>query len=586
MSNSYPLVSFGLDDTRIKDAATTADGSSGDTPAFYFCTVDDLITNTTTVVPYSTFEPNFWVLDGSFHFMPTNPHIGFLGDILSDSSGSTYGDAIVIINFSVLQTINSITAIFDKESNNWCTWLSFAFYNGASLVYSSPVLNPTSTNFTFTQTVTNFNILYIAMSKTNNPYRFPRMKGFDFNTVTHLDSTKIKSAKILEEVSPISATLTMNTFELDLLLNNNEFSVTNPVSFYADLAYYNMPFMVYEVIDGVTIFMGQFYLQNWDSPSTREISFHCIDAVGLLDNIPFFGWVTSGGARSLPTVLTEVMKNSGVQYQLLGSLSTYILWEGYIEPCSVRQALQIILMACHAKAVCHGSYKIVISSVLLPVTGGYGDWQYIIPLSSEKIDRVDLLPLVTNVKYTRHLLTDDGSATGIVTIYSQYLVAGTYHIKFPVPEGGCVEVLLTGATYITPLGWNDNAAFYASILVSSSGTVTIQAVTGPTWKYDMFPNSYIVPPTIPTVGYSNVVEIDNTLTAEVAINDEGDANWLFDYFSQRYRQRCKVYEIVVAAGDLVQVDSQDGQAIFGSVERSELELVGLRCSVDIIGILI
>ncbi len=260
---SYPLVSFGLDDARIKNIATF--NKAEPTPPN--TNFSDLQTGITTVVPYATFEPNFWALNGTYHFMPASPHVGYFGPSISNGSGTISGyDGNFQIQLSSPQNLTSFTLHFDNTSSNWCSQINVAFLDPSLSVIYQTTFYPTGVDFTITYNIPNCNTIYVNLQITNNPYRFARLTGVYFNAVTHLDGTKISDAKITEEFSPISATLTANKLELDLLLDNSDFSVVNPNSLYANLPQ-GMPFTVYEVVDNVSVLMGMFYYLHWDNPS-------------------------------------------------------------------------------------------------------------------------------------------------------------------------------------------------------------------------------------------------------------------------------------------------------------------------------
>jgi hypothetical protein len=579
---SYPLVSFGLDDTNIKDKGIASDGGA-DTPAFAFCTINDLITGIQTVAPYATFEPNYWALDGSYHFMPTSPHIGWLGSILSNSSGVAFGDATIVIDFTALQSVTSLTLHFDKPSNNWCSTIEVSFLDsGFSSIYTTTV-NPTSIDYTLTHTVSNFNHIYIYLRVTNNPYRFPRLTGIDFNEVTHLDGAKISDAKITEEFSPISETLTANSLELDLRLDSSDFSITNPASPYANLVD-RMPFMVYEVVDNVTNFMGQFYLNTWEnpSPSSQVVKFNCIDAIGLMAKIPFYGWIRTGsGVNSLSSILSYMFTACNLKYSIDASIPSYYV-VGELEPSSMRDALQKLAFACRLSVKTVGSYKVIVDTTMATNLPAYlisGDQQYTVSLSQEQIKKVSLLPVYDEMKCTQNQYADSGA--GLSTIYSQSLAIGKYVIPFPQPQGA---LILSGAAWVTPAGWNDGGAWNAVINVTSPGTVTITSSGNmiESSNAGIYGNS---------TNPQKVAEVDcgANLTSGLisgTMGLVGMATWMNDYYSSRYYQKSTVFSLICHAGDIVLIDSTDTKHILGIIESASIDLVGLRTEIEVVGTLL
>jgi hypothetical protein len=429
------------------------------------------------------------------------------------------------------------------------------------------------------------------------------MKGFDFNTVTYLDSTKIKSAKITEEFSPISATLTSNSFDLDLLLDSSDFSITNPASPYANLAD-RMPFRVYEVIDGVTSFMGQFYLDTWDNVSEREVTFSCLDAISLLAKMPFYGWGNAPG--KIPDIFASIFAGTGIAYSLdpwiISHAETYgtTTYEinGVLEPgMTIRDVIQKIAFACRFSITCSKSYKIVVTptpAAFLPAYLGVGDENYDIQLYQEKIEQVKLLPKIDAVKISSNW--DNELGTGQV-IYSQALGIGSHIINL---NGGWGNIVLSNAPSSPSVPWikwspagngwmgdpSAGEAFYAFVTLTAADTVVLWGAVS--MGKNPYSNNVSIVGTVSAT--SKTVEIDSSIyitygMTEQQMSFDAQAQWVYDYYSARYYQKSKVYGIECHAGDLVYIDSLDGKHILGIIEKAAIELTGFRTVIEVTGTL-
>ena len=582
MSNSYPLVSFGLDDTNIKNKISSVTDIYGYLTFHQsFCNLNDLQTGNKTIVPYATFEPDYWLLDGSHHFMPSTPVIGTMANALSNSSRMVPGFFLISIFFTTIQSIRYLTLFFDVDNNEWCDSVQIDFWTAGAVNLFSTTLTPSSPTYTLDcgSTITGIDHINIQLNRTSKAYRFARLTGIDFNAVTHLDGAKIKSAKILEEISPISSTISSNTFDLDLILNTNEFSITNPSSPYTNIPE-KMPFMVYEVVDNVTQFMGQFYLDKWENNvSERVASFHCIDAIGLLAGIPFYGWNLY--ITSIVTKLTHLMTLSGlsmygVSLDIDPVVSSYT-GTGDIEPGSLRDALQQIAFACQLTVDCSRDYKIKIYPTIVAndmVTVGVPH----ITNSQQAIQQVTHLPSTDWVKIARRVYTAVGATP--VAIYSAYLAAGTYVIPFNSPISYAYSGLIFVAEYI-----NSSAIYWnVVIVVSSPGTITINsygAAVLTAQPPQIYPPSY--PFNAPTT--NNVVEINPTLTSDLGAsnNDFLQAFWVYRYYYSRYYQKSKTFGSATPVGTAIQIDSLDGATIYGVIERNNIDLMGFVTTLEVTG---
>ena len=594
MTASYPLVRFGLDDTNLKDKISSITDSYGVVPKFSSCNLNDLgAMGNITIKPYATFEPDFWVLDGNYHLMPASPKIGFMGSALSNGSGVLTSTSVVSFFFSPVQDFTSITLHFGESDNQWCNNVVVDFRDAGGASLYSVTIYPTSTKYTVTHTVTGCDHLNITLAGTNLAYRFPRLTAIDFNVVTWLDSTKIKSAKILEEVSPISSTLTVNTFDLDLLLDNADFSITNPSSPYALPE--KMPFMVWEVLNNETNFMGQFYLEHWDNQVSRVVSFHCIDAMGILEKVPWYGWVgTAGvGVSIVKTILDFLFSQAGMSYTCPADLSTFNIY-GYITPSSTRDALQQIAMMCRLTVNCARSYKVKITHTTLAFD--LYVWDYIVGLNNEKIDSVKLLPLVDCTK--TGFTGIDPTPGGFIQVYdNSNIPLGKNVIALSSNQNPITTIFRHDIsspsaiiTELTPANWNDVGAYFYLANVTLSGDLGVGSNDSLGHSGEMIPGQ-------PSFFYYNPLSTQQKIV-EIAYNilcDGGSGSpylqhgsfgsWIFKYFAQRYIQKTRIYNSLIGAGNSVYLTSYNDQYLSAVVEKAEIELVGLRTDIEAIGII-
>ncbi len=582
---SYPLISFGLNDAPTKAGISSVVdiyGIPSGSNKWSFSNLNDLSVGNKTVVPYATFEPDYWVLDGNHHFMPATPKIGYMDSYLSDASGNTNTDVVTIF-FSALTTVQNMTLYFDVNQGEWCSSIKVeAFTGGGSLIAGTGTVSPTSSIYQVSLTAANADHVNITIYKTSHAYRFARLTGIDFGDttgyVTILDKTKIKSAKITEEFSPICETLTANSLDLDLVLSTSDFSVVNPSSPYLNLQQYT-PFTVYEVFNNEYNLFGVYYLDGWDNGSTpQEIIFHCYDAIYRLGKLPFYGFIYGGLALS--SFISYLFANTGINYTLTASGLTTIV---YMPPASLRDALQQLGMAFRMSILTSGSLVVKLAPVVLAkdtITPSYT-----IGLSNEWIEQVKLLTPVAGVRMRENGWINIVPPPALATIYTASLGVGDYVVTFNQnnPYG---PLTISGATFDSPIPFNGgytNMNYYCKFTVSSPGTVTVQS-NGLAQSMNIEDILY-EPGTIPTA--VQIVDINETVDSNVGAGTRLDqATWIYGYYSQRYWQSANVFGMIVHAGDVIQIASQSGKNLMACIEKAEIELVGLKSDIEVVGRLI
>lgn len=606
LNPSYPIVSFGLDDRRVKNNISTievVDGTVLPTPPY--TNFSDFETGDKTMKPYATYEPDYWVLDGNYKFMPSgNLHTGYWAANLSDAAGNTYHNSTlyVEIDFSASQSLSSLALHFDEAGNEWCSHITIFYIDhlGSSTIRS---YSPTQSVYSFPVNLSDVQKLYIFLTSTVHPYRFPRLTAIDWNATTWLDSSKIKDAIITEEYSPISDTLTANSLELDLIFDTSSFSIVNPDASYTALTVQGMPFTVYEVVNNVSNFMGVFFLESWDNgdATDRVVKFTCLDTMGLAGRLPFYGWVQNIG--EFPTMMDYVLKKlSGLNYGYDSGVDTYTFYPpdtpnqaAYLEPSSVRDFLQKCAMALRLGVTCRtGSiYFSKKPATKIPAYLSDGDQDYSITLSQEKITKVSLLPLVTGVKFVWNFVLYPYPVSSVIA-FQKSLSSGNYIVSFERMRAGVFGTApaISGASWNTPGGsgdWERVGAFAYDFYVSSAGTVTIADLQDmEAYSNALFQKVLTLKPIVANAPVEKYAEVDATVMAGTgapfasALNS-GQAQWLADYFSTRYYQDATVFETIVHAGDIVKIDSLSGKHIIGIIESATINLVGLRSDIQVVG---
>ena len=446
-----------------------------------------------------------------------------------------------------------------------------------------------------------------------------------FGSVTFSKDT-IKSAVLLEEHDPISATLPIGTLTLTLYSDDTGFVLINPVGDYL-MFQSGQPLVVYETIGSSSVLIGQFYVDVWENVSQSLNKLVCVDLLGILDKLEYNGgmWLN---AVSLDVLLSTVLDGAGMAYELDPELDGKQV-KGWIPICTYREALQQIAFAVGASVTCArqgGFIKISKAQLVGTVfTGGLcgvpscgqsrirarawrpnawvsnsdsgyldtgvlcgisscgqsrilakkfrrGAWRLEVPEiyvpSSEKVSSGQSLllkPQVTGVNVKSH---DWVEGIESINLYEGVLSAGTHKIVFSKPS---YNLSITGATI------GDFGANYAWVTVATDGIVSL---TG--FQYTDTSKNFGV---YMLGGYQkeNVLLVPDAFLVSSSEGEE-TAQRVYDYYQQRYIQKSSLIVPVAAVGNLVSIDTFYSQHIRGVVERLETDLsLGFVASVSIVG---
>lgn len=564
MTRATPLVAFGLYALTIKQDATL---DCSDLQSF--SKLADLKTGNVTRRPYITFEPDFWLLDGGYKFQPVNEtvvHVGLMSSSMSDASGNFSVAPVLTANFSNIHTTNGLTIRGNQYSNDYPSSVTIAFYDASNALIRSDIYSPTSWEFSTNQAVDDFKKIVITFNSTNKPYRYLRMTGVDFGKLTYFSGSDIKSAVVVEEVDPLSIKLPIDTFELSLFSSESTFSIINPSGDYSMLQN-KQPLAVYEIVGNDQVFIGQFYLEKWENPSDNEISFSCVDNIGILDTLPYMGGLWTSPVL-LEDLLLSIMSDANVSYDLDTALyGTEV--QGWIPVCTYREALQQIAFASGAYVTCSraGIIQIIKTTLAADLTS----YEYAITKAEKGLDQsLTLKALVTGVELVAHNYV---SNTDVKELYNGYLAVGIHTVTFGQPMH---DLSVSGGT-ITESGAN-----YAVITVAVAGTIVL---TGQGYS-DTLQLKSVYNTTLDANVNKNILSIDKATLVNIN-NGDVIVQRVYDYYQQRYLQKVKLYSPTSEVGKSVLVDTLYNQQIGGVTEKMTLDLAGgFTVKSEIVGVVI
>lgn len=571
MTVTSPQVSFGLYALEIK-----ADGMPSATDVQDFANLNDLRTGNTTSRPFATYEPDFWLLDGGYKFLPdttTDVHVGLMSLSMSDENGVFDTPPVLTINFHMMMTLEEVPIYstqglvlhFAEYSDDYANSITVAFYDSSGSLIRSDAYAPTSWNFATDQVVDDFKKIIITFNSTNKPYRYLRLRGIDYGELILFDGTDIRSASVVEEINLLSTEVPAGTLELTIHSDDADFSLINPAGIYAALSE-RQPLSVHEIVGYQSVYIGQFYLDTWENVSDTLIKFNCVDLLGVLDSQTCYGgiWLTPITVKNLIANLLEPIYAA---YDLDTNLEA-IEVTGWLPAGTYRQALQQIGFAIGAYVTCARSGAIKIQQSVLaedatPI--------YTITKAEKGQDQsLTLTTRVTGVEVTAHNYVSTSDA---IQLYNGTLAVGTYTITFTQPVH---DLAITGANLVI------GGVNYAIIEVTSPGTVTLNGEL----YIDTAQVYGVYDTTLSSTTKTNVLSITDATLVNSG-NVQEITQRVYDYHQQRYLQKLRMYAPLAEVGNAVLIDTLYDAQVQGIIEKMELDLTGgFIAQAEVLGVIV
>lgn len=537
------------------------------------CDLTDVATGLGVARKWATFEPDSWLLDGSYHIMPaTDANVGIISDTITNVSGGFAVEPSLRIDFDTdYDLLYGITLKFSEITGDYCNDLNIEFYDSGDVLLDDDNYTPDDYEYFCelpSTPISSVAYVVITFLSTNKAYRHLRLTDILFDTINFSDS-EIQKAILTEKIDPTSLTLPSNYIEVGIKSSTKSFSILDSTSLYY-LLKAKQPVYVYETIDGTEYFCGKFYLDSWNSLTEKTLEFSAYCIIELTERVDALGYyyntVTSTHRDALE-VLGYLFDDAGFEYTLDSDLDDKNV-TGFVNVKSVRSTLQDMLLTIqgYAKSARSTTIDVLPFAMALQVTEP--------TITLDNTDRssnttLELLPAVTavNLECFRY---KDVSADAFDKINATF-AAGTHRLFFKAPTPLSLNSI-SGATDITNA--NKKWGTYIDISVAVQGNVTINVIpyTNASRYYEL--ENLIAPAnSVPNVLLITGVEtifLDDFTTAPASAANI--AQTLVDYYSQRYLQKTKVFgRLDIVPGTRVYTDSQ-GVDLVGTVESMVTDL--------------
>lgn len=459
MRQTYPEARFNfIDVSALEDSKISTSGAHGFSDL-------DLFHDKIEQAHYGTMELNQFLLDGSLDILPEQSEIPFWSPEKSDGE-CTYSESPTLeISFTQPHSSIGLTLHFAEDIPGE---VHIVWYTLSGLKLAEETFYPDNTEYFCECNVQNYGKLVLTFPLSSWPYRYIKMDYIEYGGKWLMGRNKIKTASVYEELDITSATLSINTANMEFIDTAGDFELSNQTGLWKSLQE-EQDISIVEYVDGNPVECGTFYLDTWDSQE-NIVKFSMIDRIGVMDKTMYYGGTIYEGVYA-GEIIADIMASAGVEKYSIEEEIYYTPLSGWIAIQSHRAALQQVVFACGAVADCSRSDWVRI----------YKPDQYVshtIGLARKFMGtKITLNKYVSGVSvgYVQYTLSTDTSQ-----ISKSTLPAGTTRIEFSEPY--LASSITVSAGTIKTAKTN-----YVEVTMTEPGECTISGR-----KYEKIENTYTV----------------------------------------------------------------------------------------------
>ena len=299
---------------------------------------------------YATFEPDYWLLDGSFHLPPDdggNEEMGWWSGALCGADRVFSPYQVLQFSFSEQHNSMGMTITFDPMTGECAADFDITVYRGATVVYTLSVTGNDLPKYVLKQGLDNYDKIVVTLKKWAKPYRRVRVTEIDFGVVQDYEGDMLIKVDITEQMAVVGDTLPANEIRFTVDNSSREFNILNPEGFYRFLKERQEVFasLAVEVLPGYFEYVqgGKFYLADWQSnEGALTTTFTARDALDILEQYEYQGLT----GATLYSLAEAVLTGAGItSYSIDPALSSIALSQGFPDTVSGRTALQHVGIA-------------------------------------------------------------------------------------------------------------------------------------------------------------------------------------------------------------------------------------------------
>lgn len=318
----------------IADPDALADASSQDNGASYISDTAQVVSEVDkNIVPYSTLEPNLWLLDGSRKTLPISDigECGFVGDVLSTNDGIFRDKTpIVTLNFTRVHhnPVSAVTITWSLAYGEFAEDFVVTAYNGNEVAAEKEVRGNKDVRSVVMMDIEGYDRITIAIIRWCLPYHRARIEGVFVGLNKVYSKSNLFGYSHTQNVHPLSTELPKAEITFSIDNTDNTYNLSNPKG----LAKYLLERQEvktrygYRMDDGNIEWVkgGTFYLSEWSAAqNSMEAGFTARDLLEFM-SATFYEGVYNENGTSLYDLALQLLTKANLPLNSNGSVKWVI----------------------------------------------------------------------------------------------------------------------------------------------------------------------------------------------------------------------------------------------------------------------
>lgn len=543
MSKTYAIAKMKfIDVSALSDAAvsTTDNQSIGNIGLFQKENEQD---------PYGTLELNQFVLDGSKSIPPETPaDIAFWSEEKSsaDTIFSTHPE--IEISFTQQHSSAGITLYF---ADDYPTEIVITWYTISGTKIDSKTFNPDSMIYVCRNQVENYGKIVIEFVRTRLPERYVKLQYILYGLDLSWKDDIVQKAKVQEEVDLTSGTLSINTADISILDEENDFDIGNMNGAWKSVQK-GQEVTLTEYKNGKAIPAGTFFIDK-SSFKDNVASFSLIDRIGLMDKYTFYDGDVYNNVLA-GKILENIFACAGVSKYVIDDEIYNIQLSGHLPIQTCRAALQMVCFACGAIADDSRSDTVKVYKPDRYVKATIGTDRKFFGGTNVTLDEY---VSGISIECNRYSLETESTE-----IYNDVLPAGDTKIEFTEPY-------LSSSIDVSAGTLKEAKTNYVIVTMEEAGTCLISGIKYASSSFSFQKNVQF----IAAGEVENVKKFGTCTIHNVALLPD-NAQYLLDYYALRKKLSMKYLLDLEQSGNLVNVNDRERRTSTTIIEKQTLDLTG------------
>ena len=543
-------ISFGLFDLTAKE-----DSSFFSENIQPFSNLTMLKSDSSAVLPWASYEEDYFRGDGTFRLVPDDPSdwkyydFGWWSLSQPEDGGA---NPVLEINFTESHSSPGLQFRFNPLTDDYPSRMIIRWYGSTGTLITEREFQPDASTWFARQGVADYRRIEIEVLATKKPNRFAKVVQIDHGEEINFARDTLRNVNLHESANALSSEIGINTLSFTLYSKDDDFNIMQPQGIF-QLLQQKQQLLVTGRMDDRIIPFGTFYLEEWNAVDERNMTITAVNLIGIMDLTYFAGGLYFD--YPVPDIISDIF-HSFDPYTQRYELDPYFAnmkISGWIRHQSHREALQEVAFACGMIIDASRVNKAVIFPYeRLKPTRVVGKGRKFTGSQS-----VNLRPRVTGVRVIGHSYAEGDTLEDIAKIDVDI---GEHLVTFKEPIH---DISVTGGQLL----WS--TVNQARVLVTSPGLLVVRGK-----KYiDSMSVLHLRDPNYATGEVENDVTVeDATLvgshnSAEVAVR-------VFAYYQRRHIVESKIIYGSEETGSGIRLEAFNDLWLVGYLEEVSIDLSG------------